>query len=122
MPSEWIEEARRKRAEHGLSPIDLYLAGERFGLYWQARAGAGATKRDWRATWVNWALQERTPPNERRPNGGIVDAARRVLAAGSFEDALNSRYARGEMPIVIEHDPDALPPAQPNRRFRDRKG
>lgn len=43
--------------------IDLRDELAKFRDYWQAKTGAGATKRDWQATWRNWIRTaiERTP-------------------------------------------------------------
>jgi hypothetical protein len=99
MPSEWVEDAGRKRAEHGLPPIDLRLAAESFCNYWRSKAGKGAAKRDWHATWINWALKERPPPDRPRRNGGI----RRGGAAGRHVRQLRGYLQR---PVRSRENPD----------------
>ena len=59
---------------------------ERFRDYWTAKTGAGATKRDWDATWRNWARreQERRGPALRSTTTeriNQVDTAAAQLAA-----------------------------------------
>jgi hypothetical protein len=33
--------------------------GEQFRDYWSAKAGSGATKLDWQATWRNWVRNQK---------------------------------------------------------------
>lgn len=56
--------------------VDLDLETEKFRNYWAAKAGSGATKLDWPATWRNWILSAatRSAPSARSPNfGGGID-------------------------------------------------
>jgi len=40
----------------GLSDDRVLVEADKFTNYWIAKSGAGATKRDWSATWRNWIL------------------------------------------------------------------
>jgi hypothetical protein len=40
----------------GMEPNEIALEAEKFKNYWTAKSGAGASKRDWDATWRNWIL------------------------------------------------------------------
>jgi hypothetical protein len=61
LSDEWRDVAEAKRAEHGLPPVSLMLEAEKFRNYWHAKSGKDGTKRDWRATWINWALKADAP-------------------------------------------------------------
>lgn len=52
MPDDWIEAAVGK----GLPRPEALREADKFALYWQAKSGKDATKRDWRKTWLNWVL------------------------------------------------------------------
>lgn len=45
--------------------IDVAVEVEKFRDYWHGKAGAGATKRDWTATWRNWIRNARAGPGGR---------------------------------------------------------
>lgn len=51
LPMAWGEWAVR---EKGMTPEAVRMEAEKFSDYWHARAGEGATKCDWQATWRNW--------------------------------------------------------------------
>lgn len=56
----------------------IALEAEKFRNYWTAKAGAGATKRDWSATWRNWILNAMERRHDARQVGpGSPLAARR---------------------------------------------
>jgi|SRR6185312_7932065 len=40
----------------GMEANEIALEAEKFKNYWTAKSGAGASKRDWDATWRNWIL------------------------------------------------------------------
>jgi hypothetical protein len=65
LPTEWRQEAAKKRAEHRLPSIDLNLEAEKFTNHWLAKSGADGRKRDWHRTWLNWSLNANVP----RANG-----------------------------------------------------
>jgi hypothetical protein len=43
-------------ADRGMPPSRVQAEAEKFRNYWVAKSGAGATKRDWTATWRNWII------------------------------------------------------------------
>ena len=51
LPRAWGEWAVR---EKGMTPEAVRMEAEKFADYWHAKAGEGATKCDWQATWRNW--------------------------------------------------------------------
>lgn len=61
VPDDWIRDAARKRHDHRLPELNLTLAAERFANFWSAE---GKTKRDWKRTWINWALSEKGPRHD----------------------------------------------------------
>ena len=67
--------------------LDAGDTAARFCDYWHAIPGARGRKCDWPATWRNWCRKEadglaRYAARDDRRAGGIVAAARAVLAAG----------------------------------------
>lgn len=72
VPAEWITEAELKRAAEKLAPVNLRLEGEKFVNYWTSKSGKDATKKDWKATWMNRAISVEPPrgqqfqPEERK--------------------------------------------------------
>jgi hypothetical protein len=42
--------------DRGMPQARLNTEAEKFRNYWTAKSGAGATKRDWSATWRNWII------------------------------------------------------------------
>jgi hypothetical protein len=79
LPANFVEHA----IERGMPRARIAIEAERFRNYWIAKAGQGAIKRDWFATWRNWVLtameganaasltrNDRTPPAARRAPTG----------------------------------------------------
>ena len=78
--------------DRGMPQARLNTEAEKFRNYWTAKSGAGATKRDWGATWRNWiitAMERGSPysdaktyvrPNPRGPSHSTLalDWARRA--------------------------------------------
>lgn len=57
VPEAWKEKAVALREKHSPhAPIDVEAEAVKFVLFWSAKAGAGATKRDWEKTFYNWCL------------------------------------------------------------------
>ena len=54
LPKEWADWAKQERPD-----LDLRSVGEQFKDYWSAKAGSGATKLDWQATWRNWVRNQK---------------------------------------------------------------
>lgn len=74
---DWVTDAELCRQQANLPPIDLHPEAIKFQNFWAAKSGAGATKVDWRRTWLNWALNARGSPKPPQPN---PDRLARLLA------------------------------------------
>lgn len=61
VPPEWITEGELKRHASELVAVNLVLEAEKFANHWASKSGKDATKRDWKATWINWALSASLP-------------------------------------------------------------
>jgi uncharacterized protein YdaU (DUF1376 family) len=67
LPKDWTltpaleADAVEARERHGLPPTDLYFEADKFANYYHGLSGQRATKRDWRLTWINWALRAEPP-------------------------------------------------------------
>ena len=57
--------------------VDLRAEHDKFADYWRAKAGAGARKADWNATWRNW-IRGATESRRRSTGGAQRDAAGRT--------------------------------------------
>lgn len=55
LPKEWEDWAAQQRPD-----LNVKSVGDQFKDYWSAKAGSGATKLDWQATWRNWVRSQRT--------------------------------------------------------------
>ncbi len=78
--------------KQNLSEAEISLEAEKFRDYWYARAGPGAIKRDWSATWRNWI---RARFKYGKPNGQHTETDRDRRKRESRE-ALNKLGAFGE--------------------------
>lgn len=56
--------------QRGMTSARIQIETEKFRNYWTAKSGAGATKRDWEATWRNWIITATEQGNGPRNNGG----------------------------------------------------
>jgi hypothetical protein len=74
LPKEWADWAKQERPD-----LDLRSVGEQFRDYWSAKAGSGATKLDWQATWRNWVRNQKQAFKQ-------VDIARTTVPASSQRD------------------------------------
>lgn len=93
LTAEYINAAAELRPD--LSAVLETVAGN-FADYWHAKAGQGATKIDWLATWRNWLRNEKTNPGGshagNKSTGGQSYAARRsdlTDAVTDYERATN---------------------------------
>jgi hypothetical protein len=72
LPSDWKHDAISK----GMRAGDVDIEEQRFRNYWIAKAGAGAVKVDWHATWRNWILnnlnRNGTGFQNGKPNGYVA--------------------------------------------------
>jgi hypothetical protein len=78
--------------------IDATREAERFRDYWNARAGPGAVKRDWPATWRNW-IRKATESGVRNDKPNLVDAAKKL--ANTFADRPRSGLEEGGNPVRL---------------------
>jgi 5-methylcytosine-specific restriction endonuclease McrA len=61
----------------GLDLDHVNIEAQKFRNYWTAKAGAGATKLDWTATWQNWILNAKESRNgQAKPD--IIERGRRL--------------------------------------------
>ena len=74
LPTEWADWAKQERPD-----LDLRNVGEQFRDYWSAKAGSGATKLDWQATWRNWVRNQKMVFKQ-------ADIARTTVPSSSLRD------------------------------------
>jgi hypothetical protein len=104
LPEDWqpSEKDLDYAKTHGLSTGHVTIEAERFRNYWTAKAGNGATKLDWSATWRNWILkaaeanghdpsivQRREPIPKPRP----IREKNHEIGSEEFEHPANGRSA-----------------------------
>lgn len=109
-PSLWLTWAQE---ETQWSAITVHRVSDEFQDYWCAKAGAGATKADWQATWRMWIRREGKGNATSKRTGGqggresAVDRVARKSAewargcAGGEAVAADGRGVRES--VVIEH-------------------
>jgi uncharacterized protein YdaU (DUF1376 family) len=56
LPKEWADWAKEQRPT-----LDVQSVADQFKDFWISKAGAGATKLDWQATWRNWVRNQKAP-------------------------------------------------------------
>jgi hypothetical protein len=107
--------------ELGIPRSGVNIEIEKFRNYWIAKSGAGATKRDWSATWRNWTINalERGCYGYRRyagPTSGALDTSRRattgsdavIAGVGAATDRrARERAAAGQHAKVQRNDGSA---------------
>jgi hypothetical protein len=80
----WIAEGEAYRDTANLQAIDLRTEALKFANYWASKSGGGATKIDWKRTWLNWCMTAKGTGHG-KPNGGksqlevLADIARNGL-------------------------------------------
>ena len=67
---DWIEDGLEIRQKSNLAPIDLRAEALKFQNYWAAKSGGGATKIDWKKTWINWCMTAKGNSNGRYNGSG----------------------------------------------------
>lgn len=81
---DWIAEGEAYRDTANLQAIDLRTEALKFANYWASKSGGGATKIDWKRTWLNWCMTAKGTGHG-KPNGGksqlevLADIARNGL-------------------------------------------
>ena len=97
LPADWTpshSEVAFARARD-MPQVRIDTEVEKFRNYWTAKSGAGATKRDWSATWRNWiitAMERGYGPASNRGQGPGTDFTPRRAPTGS--DAILTGMAR----------------------------
>ena len=94
LTDELREQAIKVRPD--LSPHQIAFEFDCFLDYWRAKAGAGAVKRDWPATWRNWIRRS----NQFGANGGRRPVTQ-APAVDAFKKAANSSR-KPELPAEEE--------------------
>jgi uncharacterized protein YdaU (DUF1376 family) len=92
LPKEWEDWAKQERPD-----LNLRSVGEQFRDYWSAKAGSGATKLDWQATWRNWVR------NQRQERFNPADIAKVTVPSRMERD-----------PALVKLDEDRKNTAPPN--------
>lgn len=85
LTSELREQAIKVRPD--LSPDQIAFEFDCFLDYWRAKAGAGAVKRDWPATWRNWIRRS----NQFGANGGRRQVTQTQAVDEFKKSAISSR-------------------------------
>lgn len=63
VPDDWLDDGAEARAISNLPPLDLRAEALKFANYWASKSGGGATKMDWKRTWLNWCLTAKSGGN-----------------------------------------------------------
>ena len=85
LTTELREQANKVRPD--LSPDQIAFEFDCFLDYWRAKAGAGAVKRDWPATWRNWIRRS----NQFGANGGRRSVTQTQAVNEFKKSAISSR-------------------------------
>ncbi len=86
IPEQFIVTAEMRTWAAGRTPgVNVDASTEKFVNYWRAKSGAGATKRDWLATWNNWLISDyERLPQQRQPQP--TAAQRAASLVGTFNE------------------------------------
>lgn len=93
IPPDWLEAALTARQKVELPEISLALDWEKFKNHWASQAGQRGVKKDWKKTWINWALNA-TPPWGR--NGAGAPAANLFEGAWRVANEADEREWQGQ--------------------------
>jgi hypothetical protein len=99
LPDDWKPPDDVVRAMHAQFPhLDLRLEHAKFSDYWHAKAGAGATKLDWVATWRNWirSAAERAPTRTGANGSHIATSDLRVMQGEALKQQIRNRTNNGK--------------------------
>jgi hypothetical protein len=96
LPADWIapESYIAYAVERGMPADRVSVEVEKFRNYWTAKSGAGATKRDWEATWRNWILNAMERHRGGARNGSALGAHSAPGRATTGADAILTGMAR----------------------------
>ena len=92
------------------TPEIVRFQSQKFRDYWVARTGAGATKRDWLATWRNWCREARPPfgasaagaATVNKPPARMSDEERAAANARTTAEAKRLLFGDKTFPEVID--------------------
>lgn len=102
-PDEWLAHCRHERPE-----LDAEVVACNFADYWHGKAGAGARKADWLATWRTWVRKETAPaPKSRPPPESFRERDERV-ARERYEQFVGIRRPINDA-TIIEEVPNVAP-------------
>lgn len=79
VPEDWVQAGREARQRAGMPSINFGTQADMFSNYWSAKSGAGATKLDWRKTWINWCLNAKGDGNVTRQQGRVGGTIRDIV-------------------------------------------
>ncbi|MBF0309225.1 MAG: DUF1376 domain-containing protein [Magnetococcales bacterium] len=93
LPPVWRDWTTAEKPSWTAGYIDQVAAA--FADYWHGKAGQGATKTDWYATWRNWVRQQRDPPATTRspPKAASVPKAEEMTP-----EEIERRYGKTSIP------------------------
>ena len=96
-PEEWLTHCTSERPD-----LDATTVACNFADYWHAKAGAGARKADWLATWRSWVRKESAPkPSSRSPPESFRERDER-LAREKYEQFVGIRRPINDATIIEE--------------------
>jgi uncharacterized protein YdaU (DUF1376 family) len=112
LPADFIPDQAWAVGE-GLSASQAQSEAAKFRDYWNAKAGASATKLDWPGTWRNWVRQalERMPqairgsPAKASSSSALSDSAERLVQSMRSADEIRSGSRGPGIPALISHLP-----------------
>ncbi len=78
LPSEWLEAAKKARADAGLPALDWQAEAARFKAHWLNPDSKNRMKANWLRTWVKWCLSPYAKPAE-QSKGRIINPADRPI-------------------------------------------
>lgn len=126
LPEDWrpSKENRAYARYKGLNDHDIDTEAEKFANYWLSKAGPGARKRNWDATWRNWCITATERHNgaaRHKPRQSAQDSLRSAMAdlltergSGKPSSAHDTGIAgtdrsdeAGADGPVVKHDPRA---------------
>jgi len=91
VPDEWIDAAIEARSRAGLGAIDMRHEVAKFGHYWSSTDCPKPLKKDWRQTFVNWAVSSKGKQNGTGQHGSSVHP---LGVFGAITDRLREAESR----------------------------
>jgi hypothetical protein len=100
LPASWLPSHAEVAfaLNRGIPQLRVNTEVEKFRNYWTAKSGAGATKRDWSATWRNWIIttmeRSNAPANYRGQSPRAINPSGRAETGSNAILAGMGRLAR----------------------------